>query len=64
MIGYPYVSLTPYGSRKQVRMSEEELDETLKSLLLKGLISVSYNENLEAIFTPTPLGISVAEAHQ
>jgi hypothetical protein len=45
-------------------MSEEELDETLKSLLMKGLISVSYNENLEAIFTPTPLGIAVAEAHQ
>jgi hypothetical protein len=45
-------------------MSEEELDETLKSLLLKGLISVSYNEHLEAIFTPTPLGIVVAEAHR
>jgi hypothetical protein len=45
-------------------MSEEELDETLKSLLMKGLISVSYNENLEAIFTATPLGVLVAEAHK
>jgi len=45
-------------------MDEEELDETLKSLLMKGLISVSYNENLEAMFTPTPLGIAVAEAHK
>jgi hypothetical protein len=45
-------------------MSEEELDETLKSLLMKGLISVSYNENLEAMFTPTPLGIAVAEAYK
>jgi hypothetical protein len=43
-------------------MSEEELNETLKSLLMKGLISISYNKNLEAIFTPTPLGIAVAEA--
>lgn len=43
-------------------MSEEELDEALKSLLMKGLISLSYNENLEAMFTPTPLGIAVAEA--
>jgi hypothetical protein len=45
-------------------MDEEELDETLKSLLMKGLISVSYNENLEAIFTATPKGIAVAKAHQ
>jgi hypothetical protein len=58
------VSLTPYGSRKQVEMSEEELNETLKSLLLKGLITVSYDENLEARFAPTPLGIIVAEASQ
>ena len=43
-------------------MDEEELDETLKSLLMKGLISVSYNESLEALFTPTPLGIAVVEA--
>jgi hypothetical protein len=43
-------------------MDEEELNETLKSLLLKGLITVSYDENLEALFTPTPLGIAVAEA--
>ena len=43
-------------------MSKEELDETLKSLLLKGLISVSYNESLEAVFAPTPLGLIVAEA--
>jgi DNA-binding PadR family transcriptional regulator len=45
-------------------MDEEELDETLKSLLMKGLISVSYNENLEAIFAVTPKGIAVAKAHQ
>jgi hypothetical protein len=43
-------------------MTEEELDETLKSLLLKGLISISYNDNLEAMITPTPKGIAVVEA--
>ena len=43
-------------------MTEEEFDESLKSLLLKGLISVSYNENLEACVAPTPLGLIVAEA--
>ena len=45
-------------------MDEEELNETLKSLLLKGLITVSYDENLEARFAPTPLGLIVAEASQ
>lgn len=45
-------------------MDEEELNETLKSLLLKGLISVSYTEDLEARFAATPLGLIVAEAHK
>jgi len=45
-------------------MTEEEFDESLKSLLLKGLISVSYNENLEACISPTPLGIAVVEANK
>ena len=40
-------------------MTEDELDETLANLLSKGLISVEYNENLEAIINITPLGKAV-----
>jgi DNA-binding PadR family transcriptional regulator len=51
-------------SRSVMQDEEETIEEALKSLLMKGLISVSYNENLEAMFTPTPLGIAVAETYK
>lgn len=41
-------------------MDEEELDSILVSLLNKGLISVEYTEDLEAVISLTPLGSKVA----
>lgn len=41
---------------------EETIEQALQALYLKGLISISYNEKLEAEFTPTPLGIAAVKA--
>jgi DNA-binding PadR family transcriptional regulator len=40
-------------------MTEAEFDDSLASLLSKGLIKVEYNENLEAMVSITPLGEEV-----
>jgi hypothetical protein len=61
---YLPLSMMRVESRSVMQDEEETIEEALKSLLMKGLISVSYNENLEALFTPTPLGIAVAETYK
>ena len=43
-------------------MEEEELDEALVNLLAEGLISVEYNENLEAMIVLTDKGHSYYKA--
>lgn len=41
---------------------EETIEEALKSLLLKGLISVEYDESLQPLFRPTAEGIALVQA--
>lgn len=41
---------------------EETIEQALESLFRKGLISVEYDENLQALFKPTVAGIAVVEA--
>jgi hypothetical protein len=43
-------------------MTPEELDESLINLLQKGLISIEYNEKLEAVFSITSLGKKALES--
>jgi predicted transcriptional regulator len=43
-------------------MNMDELEEALMGLVEKGLVNVTYNENLEAMFQITPEGIDAYES--
>ena len=42
-------------------MTEAELEEALMDLVEKGMVDVTYNENLEAEFKITDLGVKAVE---
>lgn len=42
-------------------MTENELEEALMGLVQKGMVDVTYNENLEAEFRITDLGVKAVE---